>query len=176
LPAIKNGKQIENSALEKSLKQKLSVLALPLPVQGKVPAIASQITGKTYTFEPNNKNIKSVKFLFKDNICHVTFMIDSAYSDFSFGSGRWVDGTTTIPGPNLLLQARAHFVGLPPSKVTGSYGWEDENTLDLVLRYIESPHTERISCVFNKNEVLVDFRYSNLGNNSQLELKGVLTP
>lgn len=101
-------------------------------------------------------------------------MINSANYNFSFGSGQWIPGETTLPGPDLLLHAKAHFVGLPPAKVTGSFGWKDENTLELVLRYIESPHTETISCTFDKNKVSVDFHYSNEPNNIKAELTGVV--
>ena len=76
-------------------------------------------------------------------------MIDSSRYNFSLGSGQWITGETTLLGPNLLLLAKAHFVGLPPAKVAGSFGWKDENTLELVLRYIESPHTETITSKFD---------------------------
>jgi hypothetical protein len=101
-------------------------------------------------------------------------MIDSASYNFSFGSGQWITGETTLHGPNLLLQAKAHFVGLPPSKIAGSFAWKDESTLELVLRFIESPHTETISCKFDKNTVSVVIHYSNEPGNIQHVLKGVL--
>jgi len=58
--------------------------------------------------------------------------------------------------------------------VAGSYGWKDENTLELVLRYIESPHTETITCKFDKKNISLDFRYSNMPGNVQPEIKGII--
>jgi CubicO group peptidase (beta-lactamase class C family) len=174
LPAIKNGKQIENSVLATALKQKLSALSLPLPSRSEVPVIASQVSGKTYSFESNTKNVETMSLLFKDNTCQVTMSIDSARYNFSFGSGEWLTGETKLQGPDLLLLAKAHFVGLPPSRIAGSYSWKNENTLELVLRYIESPHTETITCRFDKNNLFVSFRYSNIPGNIQPEIKGLI--
>ena len=174
LPSIQTDDLAENNALAATLKQRLSALALPLPVAGNSSAIVSQISGKTFTLEPNDNKVEKMKFQFMDKMCQLSMVINSASYNFSFGSGQLITGETTLPGPNLLLHAKAHFVGLPPSKVAGSYGWKDENTLELVLRYIESPHTKTITCKFDKNKLLVGFRNSNEPNNIQPELKGVL--
>jgi hypothetical protein len=99
-------------------------------------------------------------------------LIDSALYNFSFGSGQWIDGESKLPGPNLLQLAKAHFVGLPPSRVSGSFSWKDGDTLELVLRYIESPHTEIITCKFDRNKISVGFHYSDGLNNDEPELKG----
>jgi CubicO group peptidase (beta-lactamase class C family) len=174
LPAIKTGNLAENASLATTLKQKLSSLALTLPEAGSSKVVASQISGKTFVFGQNNKHLENMKFQFSDSICKVSMMIDSARYNFSLGSGRWITGETSLHGPNLLLLAKAHFVGLPPAKVAGSFGWKDENTLELVLRYIESPHTETITCNFDKNNVSVDFHYGNMPNTIQPALNGVV--
>jgi hypothetical protein len=174
LPAIKTAKLAENTALSSNLKQKLSSLALPLPVAGNGSVVASQISGKTFALEPNNRNLETMSLQFMDSMCHLSMMIDSVRYNFSLGSGQWITGETTLHGPNLLLLAKAHFVGLPPAKIAGSFGWKDENTLELVLRYIESPHTETITCKFDKNNVTVGFHYSNMPDNKEPGLKGVL--
>jgi CubicO group peptidase (beta-lactamase class C family) len=174
LPAIKTEKLPENSALNTTLKQRLTSLALPLAVTGKSSAVALRISGKTFVLKPNDKNLKTMKLLVTDSICKASMVIDSSLYDFTFGSGKWITGETTLRGPNLLLQAKAHFVGLPPAKVAGSFGWKDENTLEMVLRYIESPHTETITCKFDKNNVSVDFHYSNMPKTIMPEIKGVV--
>ena len=174
LPAIKTDKLAENSALYEKLKQKLLSLALPLPATGKGSAVVSQILGKTIVLEPNDKHLETMNFKFLDTMCQVTMKIDTTHYNFSLGSGQWITGETTLRGPNLLMLAKAHFVGLPPPKVAGSFGWKDENTLELVLRYIESPHTETITCKFDKNKVLVDFHYSNAPGYIPPEIKGTV--
>ena len=172
LPSIKTGTLSENNALDASLKQKLFSLALPLTAAKSNSSLVTGISGKTYAFGTNEKH--TISFQFPDNSCKVSMMVDTARYNFSFGSGQWINGETNLHGPNLLLQAKAHFKGLPPSKVAGSYTWKDENTLELVLRFIESPHTETINCVFDKNTVSVAIHYSNEPGNTQHELKGIL--
>lgn len=171
LPAIKTDKLAENSALTATLKQRLSSLALPLSAAKSNSSLVTGISDKTYTLGTNEKH--TITFQFSDNSCKVSMMIDTARYNFSFGSGQWITGETTLQGPNLLLQAKAHFKGLPPSKIAGSYTWKDENTLELVLRFIESPHTETINCVFDKNTVQVAIHYSNEPGKIQNEFKGI---
>ncbi len=171
LPAIKPSNLPENSGLAAKLKQRLSSLSLPLPVSYNGHVDASKISGKTFVLDLKEKH--TIKFQLSDSICKVTMMMDSVRNEFSFGSGRWITGVTTLPGPDLLLHAKAHLVGLPPAKVAGSYAWKDENTLELVLRYIESPHSETIVCKFDKNNLLMDIHFSNLPENAKTELKGV---
>jgi hypothetical protein len=48
-------------------------------------------------------------------------------------------------------------VGLPPPKITSSYQWKNDTTLELKIRYIESPHTEIIVCHFDGNDLTADF-------------------
>jgi CubicO group peptidase (beta-lactamase class C family) len=172
LPAIKTGKLPENNTLSGTLKQKLSSLALTLPVATNSSFLVSGISGKTYSLGTNEKH--TITFQFPDNTCKVSMVIDTARYNFSFGSGQWINGVTTMHGPNLLLHAKAHFVGLPPSKVAGCYTWKDEKTLELILRFIESPHTETINCVFDKNTVAVAIHYSNEPEKIQHEFKGIL--
>jgi len=172
LPSIKTGTLPENNALSASLKQKLSSLALSLPAAKSNSSLVSGISGKTFALGTNEKH--TITFQFPDNTCKISMMIDTARYNFSFGSGQWITGETTLHGPNLLLQAKAHFVGLPPSKVAGSYTWKDEKTLELVLRFIESPHTETINCVFDKKSVSVAIHYSNEPGNVRHEFIGIL--
>jgi hypothetical protein len=174
LPAIKTDNLPENTALSVILKQKLSSLALPLPVTGSGSVVVSQISGKTFAFNSNDKHLETMNFHFKDSICNLSMRIDSILYNFTLGSGYWITGETTLLGPNLLLLAKAHFVGLPPARIAGSFGWKDENTLEMVLRYIESPHSETITCKFDKNKVSVVFHYSNTPTSIQPELKGVV--
>jgi CubicO group peptidase (beta-lactamase class C family) len=174
LPAIKADELAENSALSEILKEKLLSLALPLPAIGNGSETVSHISGKTFAFEPNEKHLETMTLHFTEGICKVSMMINSYNYNFSLGSGQWITGETTLIGPDLLLLAKAHFAGLPPARVAGSFGWKNENTLELVLRYIESPHSETIFCRFENNKLSVSFHYSNEANNIHPEFKGTL--
>jgi hypothetical protein len=172
LPAIKPGKLSENSSLSEVLRKQLASLELPLPVTGNSSSVISQISGKTFLFETNKIHLTGMNLQFKDSICQVSIGIDSSIHKFSFGSGHWINGETSMLGPNLLFDAKAYHVGLPPDKVAGSFSWKEDKTLELVMRYIESPHTETIVCKFDKDKISVGFHYSNMPGNVQPEIKG----
>jgi hypothetical protein len=91
-----------------------------------------------------------------------TFKIDQApgVPEPLKNSSDWIKGMTTRPGPNLLLAARGYLAGIPPVQTAGIYRWRDEKILEFTLRYIESPHTEIITCKFEGDKISVDTKYS----------------
>ena len=74
---------------------------------------------------------------------------DTATHTLTFGNGTWKPGVTTKRGPSIVGRAQHHFIGLPAPKVVGSYRWLGGNTLELTLRYIEGPHTEKHTYKFH---------------------------
>ncbi|HWK08334.1 MAG TPA: serine hydrolase [Puia sp.] len=138
-----------------ALQQRLTSLALPpLPAAADAQAEAG-ISGKTYPLAPNSTHITGLSFSFKDHLCQLSLQTDSATYPLSFGSGKWVEGTTTLHGPHLTSAAKASLTGLPPFRTAGSYRWKDTNTLELALRFIESPHTQTFECHFDSDKMSV---------------------
>jgi CubicO group peptidase (beta-lactamase class C family) len=158
LPAIQDEELPANETIKAALNQKLASLALPVPAREPNPQVVKDISGKTYTLQPNEKKIKSMFFHFMEDMCHLTLKTDDdvAYN-LTFGAGNWQTGETARPGPYLVSGAKAALTGLPPFKVAGCYTWKDDHTLELTLRYIESPHTERITCHFDQKDITVNF-------------------
>ncbi len=175
LPAIKKNKLVLNEIMKARLHKKLSSLALPLPAKSTTSPAVSRISGKAFTIEENENYIKSLSVQFTNSLCYLTLKTDMATYKLGFSSTKWETGETTKPGPYLLAKAKARFVGLPPFKVAGHYNWKDKNTLEMTLRYIESPHTEKIICHFNTNKILVDFQNSISQSNKEETLKGELS-
>jgi len=99
------------------------------------------------------------------------------HSDYKFalGAGHWIAGETKKPGPDLFKSALSHTTGLLPCRVVGCYSWKNNNTLELVLRYIESPHTEKITCKLEQNSMLVDIWQSNTPSDKIPILKGKIS-
>ena len=162
LPAMKNDALPENITETNKLKQQLATLAL-LPADKSVPQnIARQINGKTFRIAANDAHIQQVSFSFRDNRCRLTLKDDNARYQFDCGLLKWVEGTTQMPGtpPKLTDIAKGNTAGLPPAKVAASYAWKDSVTLEIICRYIESPHKEIITCHFNKQAVTLDFHGS----------------
>lgn len=160
LPAIKQDKLAPNKTMDAALRKKLASLALPVPAQTTTSTVASKISGKTFLIQQNNSLVKSLSLKFSNNICYLSLNTDTANFKIGFSSDKWQTGTTTKVGPYLLARAKSRLSGLPPFKVAGRYNWKDENTLQFTLRYIESPHTEKITCHFDQNNISVDFENS----------------
>jgi CubicO group peptidase (beta-lactamase class C family) len=174
LPAMHETELSANDSIIAALKEKLSSLALPLPEKSDNPSFVKSISGKTFILEPTESHNESMSFTFSDHVCHLTIQTDTAVYELTFGSGEWQTGETTRRGPYLLSTAKASLTGLSPFKVAGSYRWEDENTLKLLLRYIESPHTETMICHFDQNKISVDIQYSFIPRIFESAWKGEL--
>ncbi|MGZ5136116.1 MAG: polysaccharide deacetylase family protein, partial [Flavitalea sp.] len=187
LPAIQPAKLPANSNMVKKMKQKFSSLSLPLNKPG-MQTSESKLGGKTFGIVSGKGSFKSIGFEFKNGICQVDLKTDTASHTFKFGAGKWEMGETTKYGPYLVARAVGNRSGLPAFKVAGSYQWTDEKTLELTLRYIESPHTEIITCRLEDDNILIDFQESfnksakgtiykgvpikNVGNPAKLVVRG----
>jgi CubicO group peptidase (beta-lactamase class C family) len=156
IPAMHEEALPEDAETAAELEKRLSSLALPLPASDVESPVEEEISGKTFTYDPNEAHVESADVLFEGGTCRITLKQNGNTYPLSFGKGAWIEQETAMPGPNLLNNAIAHFEVLPTSLAAGSYGWKDEKTLELVLRYIESPHHEVITCVFEGDQVTVD--------------------
>ncbi len=172
LPAIRDINPAINSAMTESLQEKLKTLALPLPAKGADSPAISEISGKTFILKPNDTGMESLNINFAVDRCSVTLKEGGKDYEMNFGAGKWIEGETTRTGPNLLKGAKAHNVGLPPEKIAGCYSWKDDNTLELILRYIESPHSEKIICKFNRNKISVEYQPSMAFGEAQPVIAG----
>ena len=63
---------------------------------------------------------------------------------------------------------------LYPAKIAASYTWKDKNTLELVLRYIESPHSETLICRFDHNKLEADLMKSQDYGKQKVTLTGTI--
>ena len=155
LPAFKEIKLSPDEAANAKLEQKIKTLALAPPAKASDTA-AAVIEGKTFITEQNNLQLQSVSFSFKNNLCTATFKTASSAYTIQFGAGKWQPGETNMPAPSLTGGNKENTSILYPAKITGSYNWKDANTLQLVLRYIESPHTETYTCHFENNKLTME--------------------
>jgi hypothetical protein len=133
-----------------------------------------KISGKTFDLDSNPANYQKISFHNSNDQLQVDLKSEKANYKISFGSGAWKFGETAKLGPSLVGRAKAHFKGLPPPKIAGAYRWRDENTLELTLRYIESPHTETIVCRFMDKNIAIDISnsFDNNPANKPATIKG----
>jgi len=160
LPAIKKDKLKEDKAGLTKLNARLKALALPLPKNNPTLATMQAIHAKTFVAAPNTAHIKGYVFQFDQGVCHFTLQTDTANYTIDLGGGEWKESQTTKPQQTLTSQGREDLAFLYPAKISGSYGWRDDKTLDVILRYIESPHSEHYVFTFEGDKLAADWMRS----------------
>ncbi|MFI5187864.1 MAG: serine hydrolase domain-containing protein [Chitinophagales bacterium] len=155
LPAFKETKLPADGAAVERLKEKIKTLALPV-AQKNMRSSTTTINGKIFTASPNALHLQTISFNFSNDLCKVKFQTDEASYPISFGAGKWQTGETNMPGPSLSGSAIENTSMIYPAKIAASYTWKDANTLELVLRYIESPHSETLTCDFHDNKLTIE--------------------
>lgn len=171
-PAFRNEPVNESQPDQAALEKTLSSLALPNPYKSNFTS-SKNLSGAFYLLETNEKNIRSLSFDLKGDILHMKINTDTSGHEFQFGPGSWSQGETTRPGPYLVAGARSALKGLPPFLTAGSYRWKDRNTLEMSLRYLESPHTETFTFQFKDPGVLITVHNSFEPTSKISTLKGV---
>jgi hypothetical protein len=159
LPALHDGELPQNEEAVAALQQKLKALALPMPSKGVASPLESSVSGKRYAISENDRKLKSVQFQFKQNQCSASLEYDDASYTLPFGASGWAFSESTRSGPNL-VHAKNTLKGLPPFKIASAYRWASDNTLELTLRYIESPHTETLLAIFDGERVALELKNS----------------
>jgi CubicO group peptidase (beta-lactamase class C family) len=153
LPAMSDTELPANESAAADLQNRLKDLALPVPAAGVASPLEKTVSGKDYVMEENPTGLESVLFRFQEGKCELTQEKADARYSIPAGRGEWVESETTRRGPSLTAGAKNSFQGLPPFKVAASFRWTGETTLELTLRYIESPHTETVTAVFEGNDM-----------------------
>ncbi|GHU99466.1 hypothetical protein FACS1894159_03560 [Bacteroidia bacterium] len=153
LPAMqsKNPLPDDKMALEK-LQNKLNSLTI-LPPQNKTANVPGNLERDCrFLRSKNNLSDPSEKYSIKivNDTCFLAF---NDYP-FIFGNEKWLRGETTKP-PYNLLPSKGCFREFPPFNVFGAYAWENDSTLIMSLRYIETPHTEKFICTFGENGAVI---------------------
>lgn len=141
LPGMKDGKLAEDKTTLDQLQQKLKSLKLSPPAVKNISVAENNFNGKTFVFEEMTPD--KVFFKLENGTLAATLSSDNGNAEtLNFGAGKWVLGETNIPVTSLLPLPNDNILKLAPFKVAGAFNCPDENSLELTLRYIESPHTE----------------------------------
>jgi CubicO group peptidase (beta-lactamase class C family) len=143
LPAFGKAKLGADPAAQKALSKKCSSLALKPPAGLSQPAFASQVSGKTFTFEPNAQKIKSMQFDFKGSECILKVKAGRRNYRLTCREGAWLEGV-------------APTFGYPAVPVVTSGVWKGGDAYQVVLRYIETPATQTMTCHFAGEQVRID--------------------
>jgi CubicO group peptidase (beta-lactamase class C family) len=173
LPAFGEHKLKPDQEAYSKLQKRLSSLELPVYYKNSSSTLEDEISGKTYTFKSNSANLQTLKLELNDTLAALSVRKNSKDYTLDFAPGKWYYSTTELPGPNLVPNNNIEM--LSPFMVAGSYTWLDNNSIELTLRYIESPHTESITCVFLDDKVGVALKNMFTRQDSIKLIEGLLT-
>lgn len=155
LPGMKDAPLPEEKEKLSELEEQLASLAIVPPEAGSSPKLEETLSGKVFGYG-ENLEVEEFSFRFEGDRCFLTQKtVEGDVYDFTFGGGKWEIGETNRPAPNLLPQPDANLEEMLPFKVAGAYHWGDTDSLELVLRYIESPHTVRRTYIFEGDTVKI---------------------
>jgi CubicO group peptidase (beta-lactamase class C family) len=174
LPAIKKNKIPADEKALYALKAKLSTLAIKANSGSFTSFTANKNLNKYFILEPNANQIGSITIQITDSICHFVMNTNTDTYNLYYGAGFWKTGQTNKPGPSLVSAAKENWALLSPYKIASNFYWKDDQTLVMEMRYIESPHSEIITCHFDGNKITVDIERSFDYGSKKTVLTGVL--
>lgn len=137
LPALSPAALPENEAEHERLQARLAELALPI-LPGQKREGAQEFAGR-YTFDSKEAGPKTASFEFGDEGCRITMEFAEGTAIIPCGYGRYEQGTYQ------------DFPGVTPSLACAC--WRNENTLEILMRLVETPHAYTTICTFAPGEV-----------------------
>lgn len=135
----------ENEKDYAALQSKLAALAYP-PLRGQRSSkLESGFSGRRFKLESNDLRYDEIRFAFDDQFNTLYLKTSGVEQAIRLGKGEWLTG-----GYEYVL--KTEFVDMQlGTKVVASAAWEDDSTLRILLRHIETPFCQRLVCRFEKD-------------------------
>ena len=177
-PALQAATIDPNKSAAEELKHKLKTLNLPTAQGQSSSATAPRIDGKLFHVEPNAAGVQTLAFHFGKHDCAFSLSDARGIYPIACGLGKWVRSETTMPGTPPKLTKSS---GITKSKVAASAAWKDDQTFEMIWRFIETPHHDTVTCHFEGDTVRVELlnsvtQLSPSHKETRLPLTGRLPP
>lgn len=158
LPAMdktKNSLPAQSKSLG-DLHKKMKSLALPPPQNNSKSPLSSRISGKEFLLDPNDFNAQSVTLDFNDSSCVLSLKDEKGTHQIICGINAWNLQKNEGKGTPFPVVGRMDV----PTAIAASATWNDDKTLLMTLRLIESAHTNMFAFVFEENILTLKFSSS----------------
>lgn len=156
LPAMHEGPLPEDRESLAMLKERLAVLALPVPAERPESPLEGELSGKKFVFGDPQSDQGYFSASFQGDTCMVEMETAGQKHLIAAGRGRWIESETGLAGPNLISRPE----GPVSHRIAAAYEWSSDSTLAVTIRYIESPHHIRAMCSFEGDTLLMNVRLS----------------
>ena len=119
---------------------------------------ASKISGKEFILDTNEFNAKAVSFNFNSDKCVFTLKEENKPDiNITNGMGYWIrEGNLKPSAHSLFSLRRIDFDSIVAAGAT----WQDEKTLLLTWRFIETVHGDQLTCIFDDDKLTIKFLFS----------------
>jgi CubicO group peptidase (beta-lactamase class C family) len=158
LPEMKEAPLEKNTSSYNQLVKELKSLKYDPPNIASASSTASKISGKEFILDTNEFNAKAVSFNFNSDKCVFTLKEENKTDiNITNGMGYWIrEGNLKPSAHSLFSLRRIDF----DSIVAASATWQDEKTLLLTWRFIETVHGDQLTCIFDDDKLTIKFLFS----------------
>lgn len=157
LPSMKEAPLPADAHTHARLRERLESLALSMPSGQGSSAAAARVSGRTFALAKNDLGLEAVSFDFAGRGSRVTFRDARRAYPLVCGFGAWQRGETALPG----MPPRLSPAGAPPAGTVHPYmgagAWKDDSTFELLLRFHETAHHDRLTLRFSGDRVEIGF-------------------
>ncbi|MDB5145348.1 MAG: hypothetical protein JWQ66_4061 [Mucilaginibacter sp.] len=158
LPEMKGAQLPAHPADHKALLTELKALKYEPLQLARTSATSEKISGKEFMLDKNPFNVKSVTFSFTGDTCVFTLKEDGKPDILiTNGINRWIRKGNLKPSAHSLFSLRRIDFD---SIVAASAGWQNDHTLLLTWRFIETVHGDSLTCVFDDDKITLKFLFS----------------
>lgn len=160
LPNMQSKPLAQDTTTHTTLKQKLASLTLLPAVNASASPLTATISGKEYKIKENKLNVEKASFTFHKNSC--TFKLKDAQGQHTLVCGlkHWEKGETQMPGDPPKFVPLKNSMDNSKIKVAAIGTWKDPDTFVMTWNFYETPHSDIVTCHFDKDTVRMEFMNS----------------
>ncbi|QJD84951.1 serine hydrolase domain-containing protein [Cohnella herbarum] len=148
-----------NAESAAALAERLGQLSLPAPQLAVSSPRENEFNGQ-YQLEENSLRLETFSIGFDDN--EATFKIKDHNGEHPFRSGRsaWIEQLSRLNDGK-------------EQQIAASFSWRDPDTLELTVRYLETPFCFTVVCRVEEEQIALESKPNvNFGSNDPIEIKG----
>jgi CubicO group peptidase (beta-lactamase class C family) len=150
LPGLQAQALPEDGFAHEKLANRLSNLVMRQPKGSATSYTANLILNQTYQFESNPTTLTTLRFEDEPDGYSVILRNESGEHRIRCGSNTWVKSATCLFP---LSPTNSVFNPKNSYHIAGSYSWSTSDTLDIVIQYIETPFSYKLSLKFAEKQV-----------------------
>jgi CubicO group peptidase (beta-lactamase class C family) len=115
--------------------------------------MAQKVSGRTYSMEPNDDDVSSVKLAFSAE--HVVFSLSDSRGEHQVkvGLSEWIESTTSMTGNKLHHQYQSDDM-----RVVAHGRWWDERTFEMTWQFVETAWVDHVTVRFWEDRISLDRR------------------